>query len=278
MHKLPRQPLIFTDLDGTLLDHDDYSIDAVKPWLQKLNKAGISVIPTTSKTTAELHHLMPKLGLMTPFIVENGAAVYLPKALFQQAPAQTQPDGDYWVKSFTLPRAHWLFYIEQAKAEFGPIFIPMGEMSLEQLIALTGLSFDEAQQAQQRQYGEPIQWLGSEVQQQAFIEFIQNHGASVLKGGRFLHVGGGAQKATAMQWLIMMYQQIQPHKDWYSIALGDSDNDISMLESADYAVRIRSKHHPLPDLKRQERVLSSHQYGPSGWVECIQQLLAGHVT
>jgi len=42
--------LIFTDLDGTLLNAESYSYQAALPTLARLQQAGIPVIPVTSKT------------------------------------------------------------------------------------------------------------------------------------------------------------------------------------------------------------------------------------
>lgn len=277
--------IIFSDLDGTLLDHNDYSIDAVEPVLKKLALLNVDVIPTTSKTFAELQFIMPKLGLTTSFIVENGAAVFIPKTMLMNQPEGTESIQDYWRKSFTQPRSHWQTSIEQAKREFKGCFSLMTKMSATEVAELTGLTEEEAQRALQRDYGEPVKWHGSAEQELCFIEFMQQCGATVLKGGRFLHIGGCAQKGIAMEWLMNVYQnelllqrdllqKSGQQKDWFSIALGDSGNDISMLELADIAVRIRSEHHDFPVLAREEGVIDSDSYGPTGWAECMQRLLS----
>jgi len=72
--------LISTDLDGTLLDHYDYSWSAALPSLQRCRDEGITVILNTSKTFAETHALQQALSLDGPIIVENGSALIMPRS------------------------------------------------------------------------------------------------------------------------------------------------------------------------------------------------------
>ena len=55
--------LIFTDLDGTLLDHESYDWSPAAPALARARAAGVPVIPATSKTRAELAPLMAALAM-----------------------------------------------------------------------------------------------------------------------------------------------------------------------------------------------------------------------
>lgn len=76
---LPAHYVIYTDLDGTLLDHHSYSHNPALPALKQAKSVDAPVIPVTSKTRAELTKLREAIGLDGPFIVENGAAIYIPK-------------------------------------------------------------------------------------------------------------------------------------------------------------------------------------------------------
>ena len=68
-------PIVFTDLDGTLLDHETYDHSPAQPALAALAARDIPVIPVTSKTSDELRPLMADIGLAGGFIAENGAVI-----------------------------------------------------------------------------------------------------------------------------------------------------------------------------------------------------------
>lgn len=265
--------LIFTDLDGTLLDHDNYSFSAADASLQQLAQQNTPVIPNTSKTYAELQSLREALALNTPFVVENGAAIYIPVAFFPKKPPQTQLVEGYWVKQFTLPRSHWIRLLKQSAGAFSECYQGFSSLSTEQLQALTGLSLTAAEQAGQRQFGEPLHWLGTEAQKQDFVQLMTERGANVLEGGRFIHISGTCDKGSAMHWLTQEFARQYPEQSFYNIALGDSQNDNAMLEAADIAVQIKSPKHDFLPLNRSDNLYQSQQLGPAGWHEVIQQLL-----
>ena len=74
--------IVFTDLDGSLLDSTTYSFKAATPALNALREQGIPLVLVSSKTRAEMEPLRQRLGHCDPFIVENGGAVFVPHGLF----------------------------------------------------------------------------------------------------------------------------------------------------------------------------------------------------
>ncbi|MFC1520631.1 HAD-IIB family hydrolase, partial [Pseudomonadota bacterium] len=76
------RPLIFTDMDGTLLDHFDYSFSSAIAVIEGLNEKQIPIIPNTSKTFAEMEKFQQTIGFNSPFISENGAVIYIPIGYF----------------------------------------------------------------------------------------------------------------------------------------------------------------------------------------------------
>lgn len=262
-------PLIFTDLDGSLLDHHTYSHQPARPLLEKMAGLGYPVIANTSKTRSELEVLCGEIGLETPFIAENGAGIYLPKNLFAREDGFFDA-GEYWCRSFSRASGFWLDLLQKLDPDLQRFFTPLFSLSISRLCELTGLTQEQAGRAAQREFGAPVVWEGNKEQKEMFIQAVRSAGGAVLQGGRFLHVGDATNKGAALLWLTDLYVKLFPGKDFVTVALGDSHNDIDMLEAADYSVVIRSPAHQFPRLSKGENVYYSREYGPRGWVEGLE--------
>jgi len=266
--------IIYSDLDGTLLDHYTYDFSPAISTIEQVKAINIPIVLTTSKTLVEVTALQHALCIDSPMIIENGAAVYIPKTTFDQQPDDTVSVDDYWVKSFVPPIEHWLDIIKQAPKEFDNLHRGFSSLSVDELVEITNLTTDDATSAKCRHYGEPIHWLGDQASKQAFIKYLKDAGANILQGGRFFHVSGDCDKGKALSWLTQQYQTLLFNQEVTTIALGDGENDTAMLEAADVAVQICSPVHAFPTLSTQQTsIVKTQDYGPKGWAQAIQQLL-----
>ncbi len=265
--------LIFSDLDGSLLDHDSYSHQAADKRLLELAQKQIPLILTTSKTRAEVMTIRQELNNQHPFIIENGAAIYIPRGYFSSKPNQCIELDDFWVYRLSEPRSYWLALLNKAKKQFPHSFSHFAAMKEEVIAQVTGLSLAQAQLANQREYGEPISWLGVDKAKQEFIHWLQDQGGHVLQGGRFLHLSGPCDKGQALAWLAQEYKNQAAAADFKTIAIGDSGNDVAMLEQADLALIIRSPVHSPPKLKRVRGFFISDEFGPWGWSSGLGKIL-----
>ena len=269
-----KHPIIFTDLDGTLLDHHTYSHQAADTLLQKLEENTIPVIPITSKTRAELMELRLELNNDHPFITENGSAVFIPDGYFSKQPDNTIKRDGFLIYELSKSRQHWLKILQRLD-NFADDYLSFTAAGIEGIQEMTGLNAAQAQLSNLRECSEPLQWQGCDSRKTEFIGTLKKHGANVLEGGRFMHVVGKCDKGMAMRWLARQYQT-----DWHcdtvtAIAAGDSQNDIAMLENADIAVQVRSPVNAFPSLHRSDSIYKTQNYGPAGWVEGISSVLYG---
>ncbi|OUV63820.1 MAG: hypothetical protein CBC79_00095 [Gammaproteobacteria bacterium TMED119] len=265
-------PIVFTDMDGSLLDHYDYSHSCADELLAQLKSCSVPVIPTTSKTRTECLALRAELNNTDPFITENGAAIYIPHNYFKHVPEDVAITDAYYVKTMVADRAHWQNILAQFGARHAETFISFQQAGIDGIMRLTGLDKSQARRAAQREYGEPIKWLGTAQQYDLFCQHMQSNHAQLLKGGRFIHVSGDCDKGRALAWT-MAHFQYNFERPLVSIALGDSANDVAMLEAADYAVVIRSPVHDIPQIHAHNELIVTEQYGPEGWVEGLTKIL-----
>ena len=265
--------LVFSDLDGSLLDHHSYSFAPALPLVKTLAERGIPLILASSKTRAEMLELRLALGNTQPFIVVNGAAVFIPRHTFPAPPVGTRELGDYWVYEMAPARSKWLALLADLSAEFPGEFDSFHSAGVAGIVEMTGLSMTQAQAANDRFYSEPVRWLGSKARETLFTRRLRDAGATVLKGGRFLSVSGNCDKGQALRWLRARYQQQAGGTALKDLAIGDSENDCSMLEAAHTALLIRSPVHDFPALGKVDGVLRSSACGPAGWAQGVSQWL-----
>lgn len=272
--------LIFTDLDGSLLDHHSYSFKPALEILEKLKSVGIPVIPITSKTMAELLPLRKLLNNNHPFIVENGAAIYIPQDYFLEQPENSTATGNFWVIKNAPSRNNWLELLHSNTDEFAGEYQTFDsifqEQGVEGIAELTGLSSEMAKLANKRNFSEPVHWTGTAARKKLFIKTMQSLGATVLQGGRFLNIGGNTDKGRALLQLEKLYLQQAQQSSCETLAIGDSGNDISMLEQASSALVIKSNNHPPPKLDRRKNTAISKKIGPYGWADGVADWLQIH--
>lgn len=252
--------LVVTDLDGTLLDHHSYSWAPASRALAALNERQIPLVLCSSKTAAEMQALREALGLASPFIVENGAAVYLPAS-----------SGDAEIHAFGLSREDILPRLQKLNADGTYRYTGFADMTVADVVAATGLDESGAANALQREFTEPLLWQDTEANKARFLKAIRRVGLDAVQGGRFLHVSSGCDKGRAVDWLRGWFAKHYGHAPLV-VALGDSDNDISMLESADQPVLVKSPVRDYPDVKHADAI-RTEGIGPVGWNAAILNIL-----
>lgn len=263
-----RPRLVFTDLDGSLLDHHGYDWSPARDWLARLKEVGVPVIPVTSKTRSEIVPLRRELGLEeAPFIAENGALAGLPRAWCHARLDRGAAADGLVIRTLGVDIGLIRQRLRVWRERLGVRFTTMSEMPLDDLVAFTGLSAPQARLARLREGSEPLLWEDSDDGLARFREGLEGDGLRLVRGGRFWHVTGDCHKGSAVAWLIERFQALRGSRP-QTLALGDGPNDIPMLETVDQAVVIRGCH-GLEVSPKQPALYRSEAAGPAGWAEGV---------
>ncbi len=244
--------LVFSDLDGTLLDHVTYSWSAAAPALKRLRDHEAGLILASSKTAAEIGVLRDQIGFShCPAIVENGCGILSPDKA-----------GD-----LDQVKYHALCDVISGLPAG---FVGFRNMSVEDVCAHTGLSLVQAERAKMRQFSEPGLWQGNARELDRFKNAAQAAGLTLQRGGRFLALSFGGTKAERMTELISQF------KPKHTVALGDAPNDLDMLAIADFGVLVRNPTTvSLPELAEMTmaNVRRTARTGPDGWNDAMCDIL-----
>lgn len=261
--------LIFTDLDGTLLDQRSYSCSAAEDSLQRLHQLAIPLVLTSSKTCAEILSLQSELGLHEAFISENGGGIFVPAGHPLERSRDMQQLGDM----HGIPFGKSYSYIRSIFAMFRSAYDlkGFGDMAIDELMGLTGLSMEQARLAAKRDFSEPFLFKGKPRPDELKAEVAQ-YGLTVTKGGRFYHLMSMQQdKGLAVSETIRLFQDSR-QENIISIGLGDDENDFPMLRVVDIPVLV-----PKPDGKYANPKLVNLRKAPCpgsrGWNEVVTSIL-----
>ncbi|MGH7597173.1 MAG: HAD-IIB family hydrolase [bacterium] len=267
--------LIFTDLDGTLLDHDTYDFSPALPALAAIRTAQVPLILCSSKTFTEMQYWCKALDLAHPFISENGGALLVPKNYFVQAlEVASERDGHNLILTSVSYAVLRGALIEIAKRTYLPL-VGFGDLTVEQIAARTGLSLKQARLAKRRDADEPF-FIDRDFEEND-IKRLQTEvwckGLRVTRGGRFFHLTGSSDKGTAAHQLIRFYQSAW-QQPICTVGLGDSLNDLPLLQAVDVPILVRKKNGEVDESAlAQVKAQITKQPGPAGWNEVILELL-----
>lgn len=247
--------IIFTDLDGCLLNKHDYDWSAAAQMLDTLRRRQIPVVMNSSKTVSEMTELADELGLSgQTFISENGSVI-------RWGPSNTEVIG--------VPRTEILGLLRDLKTQFR--FRSFTDLGLDGVISETQLPAEKAHQALDRHGTEPLLWDDTDERRAEFAQTLQDHQFTLTRGGRFWHVAGRTNKGNAMR---IVAQRLQgTNSNTVLAGIGDSPIDQSMLDAANVPIGIPTIAGlnvtiPLP------RGIVAGQHGAAGWAEAVTELLS----
>jgi mannosyl-3-phosphoglycerate phosphatase len=264
--------VIFTDLDGTLLD-SCYSFKDALPALRLIKKRGLPLILCSSKTGLEIEFYRERIENIDPFVSENGGGIYIPKGYFNvQIPEtefQTEENKDYTIIKLGAKYSDLRNAVTELR-RLGFDVKGFGDMSVREISRLTGLDTHEARMAKAREFDEPFVFNGGEALLKRLSQSIKDMGFNMTRGVLF-HILGESDKGRAVEILKDLYAGKDQHI--LTIALGDSPNDIEMLQNVDYPVTVQKSNGAYDERIKVRGLIKAKGIGPKGWNEAMLKLL-----
>jgi len=263
--------VIFTDLDGTLLDKQTLNPGRALKTLKQCQTFNIPVVFVSAKTRVEMEVLRDELANTSPFVSENGGGLFLPVEQFERPDNFTGFDN-YWRWQSSTSISELQTALKNASAAAKIKIRSFGDMSAVELASLTGLGLAGVELAKMREYDEPFQIVDETPNRiKAIKHEIAKLGYRYVYAGVFHHIMGQFDKGQTLLKLKNLYLRKDPKIKF--IGLGDSYNDLPMLRIVDYPFLVGmpggglKKNLNIPGLKITKNV------GPKGFVEAIVSII-----
>jgi mannosyl-3-phosphoglycerate phosphatase len=260
--------IIFTDLDGTLLDPIDYSYAVAKPAVARLQEQGIPIIFCSSKTRAEQEIFRTKLGIGDPFIVEDGGAIYIEQGYFPFPYKYDKSVGGFQVIELGMPYEEIRSKIREINEKNGLKIRGFGDMSAEDIAAMTGLDVESAGLAKKREYEETLDLENESPEAGGILKKIEEAGLKWSRGSRFYSVSAGSDKGKAVRIIINLFQRKLGRVK--TAGIGDSPNDTAMLTAVDMPFLVQKPGGGWVEMKI-KNLNRVNGVGPQGWILAVKK-------
>ena len=258
--------IIFTDLDGTLLD-SRYSFAPAAPALKRIRAEGIPLVLATSKSRPETELIREMLSNADPFITENGGGIFIPGSYFPFPIKGEESDG-YRVIRLGAGYGEIRAALADIRRRSGRNLKGFGDMTDEEVAGLTGLTPAEARLAKMREFDEPF--IMKDASREEARRLVEESGYSFTEG-RFFHITGPSDKGRAAEILAAFYRSV--YGRIATIGVGNSENDISMLKIVDYPVLVMKEDGRYEEVEGLPGVIKARGVGPEGWGRAVPGVL-----
>jgi mannosyl-3-phosphoglycerate phosphatase len=262
------RPIVFSDLDHTLLDGRDYSHAKAAPGLALLEDQDIPLVLCTSKTRPEVEYHRSRLDNRHPFVVENGGAVYIPSSYFGFDFDHDSRTDDSLVLELGLPYRAMVRALAELKRKTGLPLRGFSDMTIREVASRCGLCLRQAAWAKRRAYDEPF--LIPTPESAAVVNEAAD--VPVTQGGRFFHLGT-SDKGRAVSLLMALFKRAHPGV--VSIGIGDAFNDLPLLEAVDIPVLVQGTDGGYDPRVSFPGLQYTDGIGPAGWNAAISSLIDG---
>ena len=253
--------LIFTDLDGTLLNKESFYYDEAKDLIKNCVENGVIIIPNSSKTSIELNDFCNEAQISPIFISENGSSIHGLNILNSKLN-----------KKIILSRTKDQIlncFLNNVENNFKKKCKFVEDLKISEQVQILGLPREKLAKAMKRNFSIPMIFSGNDDEKRQLKHLIKKLDMKVQDGGRVLNLGDDVSKGNAMSFFVKNLSKIT-NKNYTIIGIGDNENDISMLDKSDYPCMVRNGN---ININHENRYLYSENEAPMGWIEVVKKTL-----
>jgi predicted mannosyl-3-phosphoglycerate phosphatase (HAD superfamily) len=224
-------PLLFCDLDGTFLDAAH--APALSPAAFAALAARWRVVFVSSRTAAELAHLLDALGHPGDAIGENGGVAHLRDPALAAA-LRARPSGGVWVAEFAAPVAETRARVRAAFDRAGASAVVVNDRGPGWMAARSGYDHDAAARALARRTSVLLTEMAPPAPARRALAALAADGCAVAWGGRWTSVAHGADKGTTARAYLAALTATHGAPTAVA-AVGNADNDAPLLRVTTHA-------------------------------------------
>lgn len=272
----PPIPVIFSDIDGTLIDFETYSFAKTETAVHQLIAHHIPLVLCSSKTKAEQAYYRQALGIPDPFIVENGSAIFVPKGYFPFTVDYQRADLEFDIIELGIPAAQIRQIFLQVRQDTGLALQSFTDLSVAEVSRVTGLDEAAAQNARTRDYSETIATPLTAVTRPQLQAAFAAYDLALISGGKFHTLTSmRSNKGTAVTILTTLFRR--KLGQIVTVGLGDSANDRPLLAAVERPYLVQKPNgrwQKMNDLA----ITKVPGIGPDGWQQVVSKLLQTHAA
>jgi mannosyl-3-phosphoglycerate phosphatase len=268
--------LIFTTLDGALLDSRTGSFDAAQEALSELERRRIPLVLVTPRTREEIEPLRRKLEHSHPFITESGGGIYFPDGYFSLKIPDSKRVARYLCMALGRPYKEVCEALDDIAEETGVGVAGFHHMSSKEIAENTGLKPRDADLARGREFDEPFYFTSSDEEAIArFVATAKERGFVARPGKTFWHFSSGCDGERAVRTLTKLFREATRIK-LRPVGIAPAGDDLPWLRGVDQRVLLgrQDRNSDPSDDAEIENEGSETAPGPVEWNDAILNIIS----
>jgi mannosyl-3-phosphoglycerate phosphatase len=273
--------LIFTALEGALLDPRTDSFADAEEALSILESRKIPFVLLTSRTREEVDPIRRKMGHNHPFVTENGGGIYFPDGYFSLRIPGSVRTARYLSIAQGRPYAEVCEALDDIAEECAVGVAGFHHMSLREIADNTGMRPRAAELARAREFDEPFYFTSTDEKAIArFVETARARGYDARRGPVFWHFSSNCDPARAVRTLAGLFREAT-HIKLHLVGIGGGDQDLPWLRAVDHPILLPQSSktqekgpEPLPKVPGHSKtIVMGEAPGPAGWNRAILDII-----